>query len=103
MAFQDKTLKCKDCGMEFIFSDGEQALYAEKGFENEPARCRDCRKARKRSRGEGGESQSAPREMHEAVCAKCGVSTLVPFKPRNERPVYCRDCFNALRNNGQLN
>ena len=94
MAFEDKTLKCKDCGADFIFTAGEQEFYAEKGFENEPARCRDCRGARKRSRD--GESQG-PREMHEAVCAECGVTTQVPFKPRNDRPIYCRDCFTAQR------
>ena len=50
MAFEDKTLVCKDCGKEFIFSAGEQEFYAEKGFENEPVRCRDCREKRRRSR-----------------------------------------------------
>lgn len=94
MDFQDKTLKCKDCGGDFVFTAGEQAFYAEKGFENEPARCRDCRDAKKRSR-EGGERQSVQREMHDVVCAACGAETQVPFKPRNDRPVYCRDCFNA--------
>ena len=37
--FQDKTLVCKDCGAEFVFSAGEQEFYAEKGFQNEPIRC----------------------------------------------------------------
>ncbi len=46
----DKTLNCKDCGVEFIFSEGEQAFYAEKGFTNEPLRCPDCRRARKQQR-----------------------------------------------------
>ena len=46
----DKTLTCKDCGMEFVFSEGEQAFYKEKGFENEPQRCPECRKARKNQR-----------------------------------------------------
>jgi DNA-directed RNA polymerase subunit RPC12/RpoP len=46
----DKTLNCKDCGAEFIFSEGEQAFYAEKGFTNEPLRCPDCRRARKQQR-----------------------------------------------------
>ena len=35
----DKTLTCKDCGAEFVFTEGEQAFYAEKGFENDPVRC----------------------------------------------------------------
>lgn len=46
----DKTLTCRDCGNEFIFTEGEQAFYAEKGFENEPTRCPECRKARKAQR-----------------------------------------------------
>jgi DNA-directed RNA polymerase subunit RPC12/RpoP len=46
----DKTLVCKDCGKEFVFTEGEQAFYKEKGFENEPQRCPDCRKNRKQSR-----------------------------------------------------
>ena len=43
----DKTLVCSNCGKEFIFTEGEQEFYKEKGFENEPKRCPDCRKARK--------------------------------------------------------
>ena len=35
----DKTLTCKDCGAEFVFTEGEQQFYAEKGFTNEPQRC----------------------------------------------------------------
>jgi hypothetical protein len=50
----DKTLVCKDCNSEFIFSEGEQAFYKEKGFENEPQRCPDCRKAKKAQRRNGG-------------------------------------------------
>ncbi len=50
----DKTLACKDCNNEFIFTEGEQAFYQEKGFANEPQRCPDCRKARKQQRGGGG-------------------------------------------------
>mgnify|MGYP001694300427 CR=1 FL=1 len=40
--YEDKTLVCKDCGKEFTFSAGEQEFYAEKGFENEPQRCKEC-------------------------------------------------------------
>ena len=46
----DKTLVCSDCGNEFVFTEGEQQFYAEKGFDNEPQRCPDCRKARKAAR-----------------------------------------------------
>lgn len=46
----DKTLICKDCNNEFVFTEGEQAFYKEKGFQNEPQRCPDCRKARKQQK-----------------------------------------------------
>ena len=46
----DKTLVCKDCGADFVFTEGEQQFYAEKGFDNEPQRCPDGRKARKTAR-----------------------------------------------------
>lgn len=46
----DKTIVCKDCGNEFVFTESEQAFYAEKGFDNEPQRCPACRKARKQQR-----------------------------------------------------
>ena len=47
MELKDKPLICEDCGQEFIFSIGEQEFYLEKGFENTPKRCPNCRKARK--------------------------------------------------------
>ena len=43
----DKTLTCKDCGAEFVFTVGEQEFYKEKGFDNEPQRCLACRRAKK--------------------------------------------------------
>lgn len=43
----DRTLKCKDCGSDFVFTAGEQDFYKEKGFENEPTRCTGCRRAKK--------------------------------------------------------
>lgn len=47
---QDKTLVCKDCGREFVWTVGEQEFYQEKGFTNEPSRCPECRKANKLNR-----------------------------------------------------
>lgn len=43
----DKTIKCKDCGVDFLFTERDQEFYKEKGYENEPVRCRECRKAKK--------------------------------------------------------
>lgn len=52
---EDKTLKCKECGQDFVFSAGEQEFYAQKGFQNEPVRCAPCRQARKKERASGGQ------------------------------------------------
>ena len=88
--FTDKTLVCKDCGQEFVFTAGEQEFYAEKGFQNEPARCKDCRLTRKNNIKQS-------KEMHIAICAECGQEAKVPFKPREDRPVYCSDCFAKMK------
>ena len=54
MSYADKTLTCRDCGTQFVFTAGEQEFYAQKGFSNEPTRCTSCRQARKQ--GGGGRS-----------------------------------------------
>jgi CxxC-x17-CxxC domain-containing protein len=89
----DKILTCKDCGGEFVFSGREQQFFAEKGFTNQPQRCRECRQARRTHAPEGGLTR--PRPSFDAVCAACGVETTVPFRPRGDRPVYCRACYTA--------
>ena len=92
--YTDKTLKCKECGNEFIFSAGEQEFYAQRGFVNEPQRCKACSDARKNANG-------TAREMFTAVCAECGKEARVPFKPSGDRPVYCSECF--AKRNGATN
>ena len=79
--YEDKTLICKECGQEFVFTAGEQEFYAEKGFQNEPQRCKECRTARKTA-------SRANREYFTATCAACGAEAKVPFQPREDRPVY---------------
>ena len=69
----DKTLTCRDCGADFLFTENEQAFYREKGFENEPQRCPACRAARKdQQRGGSRGGRPSDREMFPAVCARCG-------------------------------
>ena len=46
---KDETIVCKDCGKEFVFTVGEQQFYAEKGFQNKPVRCKECRIAKKQA------------------------------------------------------
>ena len=114
MSYADKTITCKDCGTDFVFTAGEQEFYAEKGFSNEPTRCHSCRQQRKASGGGRGYGErdsysdrggygdrggysSGPREMHSATCASCGKEAQVPFVPRGDKPVYCSDCFQQQR------
>ena len=88
--FEDKTLICKECGNEFVFTAGEQEFYASKGFENEPQRCKACRDARKNAvRGE--------RKMFVGVCSECGNEAKVPFEPTGDRPIYCSECFSKIK------
>ena len=96
MGFQDKTLRCADCGEDFTFSAEEQEFFQSKGYTNEPKRCSSCREARKAER-QGSSGYRAPRQMFPAVCAECGKDTEVPFEPRGDRPVYCSDCYRKIR------
>jgi CxxC-x17-CxxC domain-containing protein len=122
----DKTIVCRDCGQEFVFSAGEQQFYATRGL-SEPTRCSSCRAARKASRESGGgydrdssydrsssyggydrgsrssgsrSGGSQTRQMFQVTCDDCGTITEVPFEPRAGRPVYCRSCYERRRGTG---
>jgi len=90
--YLDRTLVCRDCGIEFTFTAGEQEFYQSKGLLNEPGRCPECRALRRE-----GRSVARARTMHQVVCAVCGTTTEVPFLPTQGRPVYCQDCFQQIR------
>ena len=94
MTYEDRTLTCCECGTTFLFTAGEQEFYSQKGFQNEPRRCPDCRRIR---RNRMSMLSSGPRQMYPVVCAQCGVETEVPFQPTGIKPVYCRACFDAIR------
>jgi CxxC-x17-CxxC domain-containing protein len=91
---QDRTLTCRDCGMDFVFSVGEQQFFASKGLANDPHRCPSCRAAAKRSRGA---PSPGSRAYHAAICNGCGNQAMVPFEPRLDRPVFCSSCFDKVR------
>ena len=98
--YVDEMLNCVDCGRQFAFTAGEQQFYASKGFQNKPNRCPDCRQARKQMRNSGGGASGMGgggqrREMYQATCSQCGGVAEVPFQPRGDKPVYCRDCFQS--------
>jgi len=91
---------CSDCGAE-----------CEVPFEpteGKPVRCKECfmkNRPKRRFGGSGGRnfgggrqsfnrnSDRGPREMHDAKCGKCGKQCQVPFKPNNQKPVLCMDCY----------
>ena len=99
MEFQDKVLKCIDCGADFIFTAGEQLFFHDKQFKNEPKRCKIC-KAKRVAVLSGPGSSTTPtyvRTETRTTCSHCGKETTVPFKPTQGRPVFCRECFQSRR------
>lgn len=117
------TIICEQCNSDFDYSTAEREFRELHGLAR-PALCSDCRQRdRQRRNGElmnlymrtdtfdpfliGENTQAGNtyrnangrdvRVMHDAVCAACGSDTRVPFAPRGDRPVYCKDCFNARK------
>lgn len=88
--YSDRILVCRDCGNEFTFTAAEQQFFAEKGFSTAPTRCHDCRQAKRRA-------QNPEVKYYETICDGCGATTLVPFQPMGDRPIYCRICFERHR------
>jgi len=96
LAYEDRALTCVECNSEFTFTADDQQFHASRGYQD-PKRCPSCRQNRRSDRGDfgggGGGGGSFSRTMYDAVCADCGSQTQVPFLPRQDRPVYCSDCF----------
>ena len=67
MDFQDKNLKCVDCGAEFVFTAGEQVFFHDKQFKNEPKRCKGCKAKRVALVGGGSHSSSLERRRRQTV------------------------------------
>ena len=88
MEFTDRTLICIRCREQFVFSAGEQLFFKEKRFEHEPKCCKKCKakSAHMRVRAESS-----------VICGACGGFTIVPFLPRQGRPVLCRQCLDRQR------
>jgi CxxC-x17-CxxC domain-containing protein len=102
MEFVDRLLTCVDCGGEFIFTAGEQLFFVDKQFKNDPKRCKPCKSRRSAAAagvatGAGPAAAGISRTETRTECSECGVSTTVPFKPTQGRPVLCRQCFKNKR------
>jgi CxxC-x17-CxxC domain-containing protein len=102
MEFVDRLLICADCGGEFIFTAGEQLFFLDKNFKNDPKRCKPCKSRRSAQQqgaapGNGPAAAGISRTETRTECSECGISTTVPFKPTQGRPVLCRQCFKNKR------
>jgi CxxC-x17-CxxC domain-containing protein len=106
----DLQLTCSDCGREFTFTAADQTFFQERGYST-PKRCKPCRQAKKADQaggggggygggGGGGYSTRAASTGTSVICSSCGQQTTVPFEPRGDRPVFCRDCFQAQKGGG---
>ena|SRR5437868_11070864 len=101
MEFVDRLLTCVDCGGQFVFTAGEQLFFLDKQFKNDPKRCKTCKS--RRSAVASGANPGNPaaagisRVETRTQCSECGISTTVPFKPTQGRPVLCRQCFKDKR------
>lgn len=93
--YENQQLQCVECGKIFEFPAEDQEFYAQKGY-SAPKRCSECRENRKRNSGggqRGGGFGQRERREYPVTCAACGCETTVPFKPSNDRPVFCSSCY----------
>jgi len=97
MEFQDKILKCIDCGTDFVFTAGEQLFFHDKQFKNEPKRCKNCKSKRVSGSGLNHGGHTFAKTETRTNCSQCGKETTVPFRPTQGRPVLCRECFQQQR------
>lgn len=58
IGMSERTLTCRDCGQEFVFTTGEQEFYQQRGF-SDPQRCPTCRQSRKAQRTQSGGGYSS--------------------------------------------
>lgn len=83
--FSDQVLNCKDCGDKFIWTEGEQQFFYDKGLKNVPKRCKECAETYKAKLRE-------KHPMQWIKCKKCRKKAEVPFEPKSA-DILCEDCF----------
>lgn len=84
-----KPVYCSDC---FRDHDNDSGGGRDRGGDRGRGRDRGGRDGGRRDSGRFG----GDKEMHKAVCDKCGVNCEVPFKPTSDKPIYCSDCFGEM-------
>ncbi len=86
LQFEDQVFECRDCHNQFVWTAGEQAFYAEKGLQNRPQRCPDCRRAAKAARNSGGAPDVAVTGWLDLSRARRGLSRVVSCDDADETP-----------------
>jgi hypothetical protein len=99
-------LTCRECGRQFMFTEGEQEFYDQRGL-MPPARCKECRSKKEKpphnsTCSECGaklekvtavycESCASTTQPTHITCSKCGIES------DQAAPVYCESCFRNLQ------
>ena len=91
-------VECAECRATFEISPSERDWFAAHEM-TMPKRCRECRRARRAPPPcmVLGSDDVYPRLRWDAVCAKCGKTDRVPFKPHPSRPVFCGACYAQIK------
>src|SRR3990172_6863365 len=92
MEFVDRTLRCVDCGADFVWTGGEQAFFADKNFKNEPKRCRAC-KAKRSERLAASPAGARDRVETRTGCSGGGKEATGAFRPTQGGPAFGGGCF----------
>jgi len=104
MQWQDISLTCIDCRLSFVWAAGEQKFFHQKQLTNSPKRCKPCKKAKNHRLSAIAKARIEGRRAHvvmPAECATCGKQTTVPFYPSQNRPVYCKSCYQEMNSQGK--
>ena len=77
--FLDEMIDCVDCHDDFIWSEGEQQFFSDKGLKNPPKRCKPCKKAKNNRINALNSTDSRQKIEVQVDCAECDETTTVPF------------------------
>ena len=93
-----------DCGRTFQLAQGEIEFYVQRDFDL-PKRCQPCRASRRNSPSTTSVKQvhNSVKQVHNyevsnIVCSNCGKDATVPFLPIPNKNVYCKICWEGVKN-----
>ena len=87
--------QCSECGKEIT-----ELPFAPS--QDRPIYCKDCWSKKRDARGPR-RNDFGPRKMIQGnwTCSECGKEiTEMPFEPRGDSPLYCRECWGKRRDRG---